>query len=127
VKRSRKVALLVLGSLASLTACDSGREFGLQQRRYASLEECEKDWGDSAPCTNGSSSALGGTYGYFGPRYYWDPGIGRPVIVSPSGDTQIARSTRITSESAFSGEVAHVGTVSRGGFGGFGRGFSIGG
>ncbi len=135
MKRSPSVPLLVLGSLAVLEGCSPGNTVELKQNRYASLEDCRKDWGDDTQCApengnrpggNGSGGSGGGHF-YYGPRYYWDPQTNGPVTVSPSGETRPASGFRGSSESAMSGESVHAGSISRGGFGSIGRGLSMGG
>ena len=49
MKRSTYVQLILLGSAMGLYACDEISE-DLKQQRYASLDECRRDWGDPADC-----------------------------------------------------------------------------
>jgi len=126
VKRSRAVPLLVLGSIASLPGCAPDHPIDLQQKRYLTLEECQRDWGNDQPCAPGNRNDSGGRSYYYGPRYYWDSENNRPVTVDPNGQTHPLANTAVGGEHASSGEVMHVGSISRGGFGSLGHGFSAG-
>jgi hypothetical protein len=122
VKRSTYVQLVLLGSAAGLYSCSEAPQ-ALQQQRYASREECGHDWGDPAICTQTpGSNGLSGYY--WGPRYYWDPNIGRPVAVASDGSTRSISNTHITSEGSHSGGVTtSAGSFARGGFGSSARAF----
>lgn len=117
----------------------------IRQDFYASQEDCRRDWGnDTSACNSsgnsGSSGSGGGGSGsgssgssaekdakggrkYAGPRYYWDREIGKPVALSPSGETHIVGSHSSSSLA----QSTHVTSISRGGFGSFFHGFSGGG
>ena len=115
MKRSTYVQLVLLGSAMGLYACDEVRQ-DLKQQRYASLDECLHDWGTPAECRQSFASAGQPAY-YYGPRYYWDPNLSRPVAVDADGTTRSVNAAHITSAGSESGVTTHVGTFSRGGFG----------
>ncbi|HTY99202.1 MAG TPA: hypothetical protein VMB75_05175 [Rhodocyclaceae bacterium] len=124
MKRSSCVPLLVLGSMLPLGGCDSGAAMPLTQQRYLARDDCVRDWGDDSLC---NSNGAGGGSGYVGPRYYWDRDAGRPVVVSPDGKESVATRSRLGPSGSSIGESFHAGSISRGGFGSFARGFSLGG
>ncbi len=115
MRRSAHVQLVLLGTAASLTGCDT--PISLQQQSYASQQECRRDWGDSSDC----NSSHGGAY--YGPRYYWDPERNRPVVVEGDGLERVAVNSRVSAAGSLEGATHAAGSISRGGFGGFGRGF----
>jgi uncharacterized protein YgiB involved in biofilm formation len=115
MKRSTYVQLILLGSAVGLYACDEVRE-DLQQQRYGSLDECRHDWGDPADCRQ-SSTAIGQPAYYFGPRYYWDPNLGRPMALNADGTTRVISDAHITRTGSLTGITSRVGSFSRGGFG----------
>jgi uncharacterized protein YgiB involved in biofilm formation len=123
MKRSTYVQLILLGSAMGLYGCDEVRE-DLKQQRYASLEECRHDWGNPADCRQ--SSAVAGQGYYFGPRYYWDPNLARPIAVNADGTTHVIGDAHITSAGSESGVTSRAGTFSRGGFGSSAHGFGAG-
>lgn len=112
------VGLVVLGN--------HGREFDLQQTRYASREDCISDWGSEDSCGELPGSGNNGHPAYFGPRYYWDPDRGRPVVIGPDGSERVAASARIGPAGSRTGSSSFAGVFARGGFGGIGRGISAG-
>jgi hypothetical protein len=121
MKRSTGVHLVLLGSAAGLYGCDDVSH-ALQQQKYTSLEQCRHDWGDPADCR--PYPANGGSAGYyFGPRYYWDPNLSRPVAVNPDGTTRGISNAHITGAGSEVGVTTHAGSFSRGGFGSSGHGF----
>jgi hypothetical protein len=121
MKRSTRVRLVLLGSAVGLYACD-GITHDLQQQRYTSIDQCRHDWGDPADCK--PAPGVAGTAYYYGPRYYWDPNIGRPIAVSSDGSTRVISNTSITSEGSRSGGItARAGSFARGGFGSSAHGF----
>jgi hypothetical protein len=121
MKRSTYVQLILLGSAMGLYACDEvGKD--LQQQRYASLDECRRDWGDPADCRQ-TAVAPGQPFPYIGPRYYWDPNLARPIAVNSNGTTHAITDAHITRVGSVSGITTHVGSFSRGGFGSSGHGF----
>jgi hypothetical protein len=125
MKRSTCVQLILLGSALGLYACDEVRQ-DLKQQRYTSLDECRHDWGDPADCRE--SFAVGGQpVSYFGPRYYWDPNLARPVAVNSDGTTRAITNAHITSAGSESGVTSRVGSFARGGFGSSAHGFGMGG
>lgn len=111
------VGLVVLGN--------HGREFDLQQTSYASREDCLDDWGSEESCREVGPSGYSGRV-YVGPRYYWDPDRGRPVIIAPDGSERVATNARIGSGGSRTGHSSFAGSFARGGFGGIGRGISAG-
>jgi hypothetical protein len=142
MKRSSCVRLVVLGSSVGVVGCGSA-SLELHQQHYETLEQCLHDWGDPADCKrssggngNGNGNGSGGAGGsgggggvvvgggqYYGPRYYWDYGTGRPVVVGPDGSLRSVGSARVTSEGSVSGgETARAGSFTRGGFGSMGHG-----
>lgn len=121
MKRSTYVRLILLGSALGLYGCDEVRE-DLQQQRYASLDECRHDWGDPADCRQSPSMVGHGVY-YFGPRYYWDPNLGRPMALNADGTARAINDAHITRTGSLTGITSRVGSVSRGGFGASAHGF----
>jgi hypothetical protein len=108
------VGLVILGN--------HGSQFDVQQTRYASREDCLADWGTEGSCAQGAGP--GQSAPYLGPRYYWDPDRGRPIVVNSDGSERVATSTRVSPSGSLTGRTSIVGSFSRGGFGGIGRGFS---
>ena len=129
MKRSKLVPLIVIGSLTTLAGCGRDDPLEVKQQSYRSLDDCKKGWGDERNCSTSSSARSGGGYGggYWGPRYYWDRDLGRPVAVGPNGETRVITNARISSGGSMSGFTSRAGTISRGGFGSFAHGFSMGG
>ena len=84
MKRSTYVQLVLLGSSMGLYACGDIRQ-DIKQQRYASYDECRRDWGDPADCRQVTSPVTGQPGYYFGPRYYWDPNLARPMAVNADG------------------------------------------
>lgn len=140
MKRSSYVPLLVLGTAAGMVGCSSSVD--LKQQRYASREDCLRDWNDESSCQpdqrtgsggsggSGGGGGGGGNWGgreeYRGPRYYWDHDTGRPMIVSADGTVSPAPHARIGADGSRYGQSFHAGSITRRGFGSF-RGFSMGG
>ncbi len=152
MKRSKHMALWVLGSATVLAGCTGGVtgdgsavvKQELQQDFYTTKEDCEKDWGteseDCAPTaglaasnganlTNGTdtSSTLAPMYHYAGPRYYWNRAIGHPIAVSANGVSRVVSHGAMSTGSASSGKSMPAGSITRGGFGSTAHGFSAGG
>jgi hypothetical protein len=128
LKKSKYVPLLVIGSMIVLTGCEPERNNELKQQTYNSLDDCKKDWDEN----NCSSTPYGGSHGsvgsyYYGPRYYWDRSIGKPVSVASDGTKTEISNSRVTSEYSASGRTAAVGSIKTGGFGSMAHGFSGGG
>jgi uncharacterized protein YgiB involved in biofilm formation len=74
-KSSLRITLVLIGA-AALSGCDEAPDAGPQYSRrdvYASLEDCQKDWGRPEQCdpVPGSASGAGGHTGlrYYGPWY----------------------------------------------------------
>lgn len=131
MKRSVKVPLLVLGSIVALQGCSPRAEYELKQQKYASKEECLQDWNDEESCSQDifvDDHNNIHTGGYYGPRYYWDRDLNRPVEMRYDGTTRTLDNARISPIIGSSvGTNISKGTVSRGGFGSYSRGFSGGG
>jgi hypothetical protein len=125
MKRSTYVQLVLLGSALGLYACDEVRQ-DLKQQKYASLDECRRDWGDPADCRQ-SFPVSGQPVYYYGPRYYWDPNLARPIAVDADGSTRVVSNARITSAGSESGATSRVGSFTRGGFGSSAHAFGMGG
>jgi hypothetical protein len=116
MKQSTSVGLILLGSAVGLYYSGGGAQ-KLQQQRYTSLEQCTHDWGDPAECTHPSGAVAQSGY-YYGPRYYWDSGSGRPIAVAADGSTRSIGNARVTSAGSVSGGMtSHAGSIGRGGFG----------
>lgn len=179
-KRSERVGLVFLGAATALLgACTNASDeeaIEVRQDFYASLADCEADWGqlpgdcsairevtgngqlpqigDNASAvalagsnpgasTGQSSYSYGGTsgssYRYAGPRFYWDRQAGLPRSVEVPGriypNSYLARgagqglgTTRASALSTHNSRaIGHSVSVTRGGFGGGGRGGSFGG
>jgi hypothetical protein len=102
-----------------------GREFDVQQTAYASRQDCLDDWGTEQSCQPVSTGSAHGPV-YFGPRYYWDPGRGRPVVIGADGSERVATAARVGPSGSHFGSTSFAGTFARGGFGGIGRGLGSG-
>lgn len=117
------VNLLTVAGVAGLAMLGNhGTQYDVRQTRYASREDCLKDWGTQESCPANSSN--GGAY--FGPRYYWDPKRSSPVVVTGDGAEHVATNARVGPVGSTIGSTAVVGVFARGGFGRIGRGFSSG-
>lgn len=115
--------LCATGIVTLVALGNHGRTYDVRQTTYASREDCLQDWGTEESCP-ASGQYQPGTY--FGPRYYWDPGRNRPVVIGNDGAERVASSARIEPSGSLSGRTSVVGSFARGGFGGIGRGFSSG-
>lgn len=136
MKRSKQVPLLVLGIITTVSGCvpTDAPSAVESQNYYATVEDCQKDWGEQDMCKPAPAGHSSGA-AYLGPRYYWDHAAGRPMVVGSAG----ARA--VTSGAASHGAPAHAKGVatttvshaasgrsfSRGGFGSSVHGFSGGG
>jgi hypothetical protein len=98
----------------------------LEQQRYASQDDCEKDWGDTNLCRRVPPSTSNTGY-YFGPRYYWDRTADRPMVVDGDGTLRLAHAARIARTGSALGETHSAGSFARGGFGAIGHAFGAGG
>lgn len=114
MKRSLSVPLIVLGTL-SLSSC--GQREPLMQQVYSSKEECEQDWTDGESCNTAAETNYEHHRLWYGPRYYWDRGLGRPVALRPDGSTRIVNNTRISQSGSTHGYTQSSGSIKRGGFG----------
>lgn len=137
MKRSLTVRLVMLGTVASaITACDREPEqVQLQQQTYASLTDCEDDWGrnndicqpENARGGSGTGSSSGGSGSttvtrYVGPRYYWDRSAGYPVVVDNAGHGRPLPESKITAKGSDRARATNSSSVSRSGVSGFKRG-----
>jgi hypothetical protein len=122
MKRSTQVQLVLLGSAIGLYGCEQTPQT-VRQHQYASLEDCKRDWGDPRECSQGGYGGSGGGGYYLGPRYYWDSNNNRPRSIQSDGSEHEITTGRVATTGISGGEAHVVGSVSRGGFGGFGHGF----
>lgn len=131
IKRRRKrishqlpLVLVSGATLLSLSACGGDKQ--VAKDRYTNLDDCKQDWGDTSQCkeeqTSGSSGTnSGGSHfvrSYYGPSYNMG-----------ERDAAQQRLGLRPSSTGFSNRAVGrtVTSVSRGGFGSSGRGFSGGG
>ncbi len=150
-KRSAAITLVLAGS-AALTGCGEPES---QRDVYTKLDDCSKDWGNSAKCEQVRDGKYSSTY-FYGPRYYgssFPSGRPRPsanaidaAYAGRGGVTQLAQSgssgsSRSWTRSLFSGSsdsstssyssgsshASGSSTVSRSGFGSSARSMSSGG
>jgi len=153
-KRQGQLRLVLLGSAAALAACQpspppySTQPEQLTRAGYTTREACARDWGGDDQCedaggyVNSATSSGGGGGGSGGARY-WGPyysssgriygydGVTRPLMRPPSQATATQSFTGSEHQVYTSGQgqyAAAKANISRGGFGGGGRGgFSFGG
>ncbi len=120
MKRSQRVRLVILGTLGATAVAGCSPEYPLQQARYASLEDCRRDWGyDYRNCQNGDGSAGGGgRYVYYGPRYYWDRERGYPVAVDADGSRRAVPYANVANGTPRNAVGMKSAGIVRGGFGG---------
>jgi len=118
-------ALSLAGVVGLVVLGNHGAEFDLQQTSYATREDCLNDWGSDESCRPVDLSHSGRPV-YYGPRYYWDPARGRPVVVGADGSERVAMNARIGAGGSRTGHSSFAGTFARGGFGGIGRGIGSG-
>jgi hypothetical protein len=86
-----------------------------KQNAYANVADCRRDWGNEKDC-NPAPGGRGGGVVYLGPRYYWDRGTGRAMVIengaarpAASGEASRGAPTHATSVESVA--------VARGGFG----------
>lgn len=132
MKRSVKVPLFILGSVAALQGCSPRTQYETRQQSYASREECLQDWNDQESCSQDiyldDHNRIHTSSYWYGPRYYWDRDINRPVQIRSDGTTRTLYNSRIDPiKGSLNGTNMYKGSVSRGGFGSYSRGFSGGG
>lgn len=136
IKRRRKrishqlpLVLVSGATLLSLSGCDGGgSDKSIATDRYTSLEDCKQDWGDTSQCkedkstSSSSTSSSGGSH--FGRSYFYGPNY-----TMGERDAAQQRLGLRPSSTGFSNRAVGrtVTSVSRGGFGSSGRGFSGGG
>jgi hypothetical protein len=117
MKHSKQVPLILLGAVTALTACGNSHDLPAtaKQDTYANVDDCRKDWGSGDWC-NAASGGHGGGAAYVGPRYYWDRGSGRPMVIENG-----AARPAVSGEAGRGGPVHATATeavaVARGGFG----------
>jgi hypothetical protein len=124
-KRSVCVNLVLLGSAAGLYGCEGPIPVDLQQQRYASQEECHRDWGDDPKNCSQSQTPIAGGHGYYyvGPRYFWDTQSNRPIAVGADGAERAIPGARIARTGSTFGSTVRAGSFARGGFGSSAHGF----
>lgn len=121
MKQSTLVQLVLLGSAATAYGAFSDSRIALSQHSYNSTEACREDWSDEPACSQSGPDGR-----VYGPRYYWDTGRNRPVIVDRDGTARPGTGARFVSESGAHG-TTHAAGFTRGGFGSIGHGFGRGG
>ena len=122
-KRSAAITLVLAGSLAGCNDPEAQRDV------YTSVENCRKDWGESADCSRVTDGKYASSY-YYGPRYFgssYPSGRPRPSVnaltasyAGRGGVTHLASNARAGSSSGGS-------SVSRSGFGSSAHSMSSGG
>lgn len=117
MKRSHRVTLLVIGTLALAGCADD--DDTTYQSQYRSLQDCQDEWGtDPRNCTPRAGGSGSSSSTHFGPRYYWDRGINRPVTVDESGNRRVITGSHLTSPGNSSRAIStRTSSASRGGFG----------
>lgn len=142
--RQGQLNLVLLGSAAALAACQPANPYSTQLEQlkrsgYVSKADCVLDWGSEDRCeedrTGGSGS--GGGARYWGPYYsssgrvYGYDGVTSSLRQVPIRATEVQNFTSSESQVYQSGKgkyAAAAVNITRGGFGGGGRGsFSSGG
>lgn len=129
MKKSKAIHMFLLGTAAlGLTACDdSYNEQAFDSNRYASKQECQKEWGDD---DRACQAHTGG--GYFGPRYFYNHSTGAAYATYSDGTrAPVPTSAFSAGKSISSGKASFASSssssVSRGGFGARGGFGSMGG
>jgi hypothetical protein len=151
-----QLRLVLLGSAAALAACQpstppySTQPEQLTRAGYTTREACAREWGGDDQCeeaggyvNSATSSGGGGGSGGSGGARYWGPyysssgriygydGVTRPLMRPPSQATATQSFTGSEHQVYSSGQGKYAtakANISRGGFGGGGRGgFSFGG
>ena len=144
MKRQGPLNLVLLSSAATLAACQPANPYStqiepMQRAGYASQADCVLDWGSADQCeedlTGGNGS--GGGARYWSPYYsssgrvYGYNGVTRSLRQVPTRATDVQHIRSSESQVYQSGKgpyAAAAAKISRGGFGGGGRGlFSSGG
>ena len=144
-KRQGQLRLVLLGSAAALAACQpspptySNKTEELTRAGYTHKDACAQDWGSEDQCEAGQSGSGGGGGGvrYWGPYYsssgriYGYNGVTRSLMQQPQQAVVTQSFTGSEHQVYASGQgkyAAAKANISRGGFGGGGRGgFSFGG
>lgn len=122
-KRSAAITLVLAGSLAGCGDPEAQRDV------YTNVENCRKDWGDSADCSRVTDGGHSSSY-FYGPRYFgssYPSGRPRPSAnaltasyAGRGGVSHMASGARASSSSGGS-------AVSRSGFGSSAHSMSSGG
>lgn len=115
MKKSRKVALVLLGvgAAVTLSGCeDSKQNVSSKRNQYANRADCVADWGDK-DCPREAQRTSGGGFVYMGPHYFWSPG-GGPMVVGSDGAARAASGTYLNQPGASANTVSRssVGSVS---------------
>lgn len=115
MKKSRKVALVLLGVGASvvLTGCEDSRQnVSSKRNQYANRADCVADWGDK-DCPRDAQRSSNGGFFYMGPHYFWSPG-GGPMVVGNDGTARAASGTYLNQPGASSSTSSRssIGSVS---------------
>jgi hypothetical protein len=144
-KRQGQLRLVLLGSAAALAACQpspptySNKTEELTRAGYTHKDACAQDWGSEDQCeaAQGGGGGGGGGVRYWGPYYsssgriYGYNGVTRSLMQQPQQAVVTQSFTGSEHQVYASGQgkyAAAKANISRGGFGGDGRGgFSFGG
>lgn len=117
MKQSKQVPLILLGAVTAMTGCGKTNDLPAtaRQNTYTNVADCRKDWGNEIGCNPAPGNHGGGTV-FLGPRYYWDRGAGRAMVIedgaarpATSGEASRGAATHATSVESVA--------VARGGFG----------
>jgi hypothetical protein len=141
-KRQGQLRLVLLGSAAALAACQpspptySNKTEELTRAGYTHKDACAQDWGSEDQCEAAQGGGGGGVR-YWGPYYsssgriYGYNGVTRSLMQQPQQAVVTQSFTGSEHQVYASGQgkyAAAKANISRGGFGGGGRGgFSFGG
>jgi hypothetical protein len=122
-KRSLHIGLLIMGAAAGvvgLASIDSGPR--TLRNNYSSKEDCEADYA-AGRC---ESTSVDGKSGWYGPEYTdnWRSHGGNPGRYYTWRDSEVSRAGGTAGVDSVAHAPRSVASVGRGGFGGFGRGFS---
>lgn len=127
MKKSGYIELLLIGTAVTVFAISKSNEKDVVRQEYYAKEDCVRDWGDADDYCQETISHSGGRL-YYGPRYYWDRDLGKPVEVKSDGSTRVLSDVSNVSDSgSLHAKPEYVGSYSRGGFGSTARGFTAGG
>ncbi len=127
MKKSGYIELLLIGTAVTVFSISKSNEKEVVRQEYYAKEDCVRDWGDAEEYCQETITHSGGRL-YYGPRYYWDRDLGKPVEVKPDGNTRVLSDvSNVTDTGSSHGKSEHLGSYSRGGFGSTARGFTAGG